>query len=486
MVPIAGSFPCVANPLDFDCRDCTIGLHSHCRYRTDDALRHERAARFSGEADHNTSLAGEETAIAGAAKDILVRQRMAMPAAAIISLLPQSLAKCAEARQVESLLRTVPGIRETSPRMFKWQAQRPPLNRYRVSDDLSTGAAIAKMIAQFPPLPSETRRLCFKQLAAVRRVQEFDELNVARRVITSSIDHLGASVLEQEGWRLAETVAFACNGSQVPEAQDPEAESYLERRTLLVDILALDMLREFDGIEELHTKLRMSIVCHNLALSADQARRYATGNFLQFGDLFQAGVIGLYNAIDRYDPYLGFEFSTYAIHWIRQSITRTIANEERLIRIPVHAIETLDKIKTLKVDMCRRQGFDPSPEQVAKELRLGVVQVAELIQRSQPVTRLTGMLSDMLFSSGDEIDELEHRLVFNEKAESLLHRLDERQRFVIEHRFGFNDNEPKTLETIGRLLGVTGERIRQIEVRAIKRMRSKRPLRSRTTSRNQS
>ena len=401
-----------------------------------------------------------------------MRQRMALPASALLSLLPRELVVNVEAGQVESLLRAVPGIRETSPRMFKWEGgTQATLASYQVTEDLSTGAAIAKMIAQHPTLPGQTRRAKFKRLAALRRLREFGQLEVARKSITSSVDHLTPSVLQREGWRLADAVAFAMNGSLVPPVHDPGSVDLVERRRLLVDILALHILREFNSIDESYDKLRGELASHNLGLCSTIARKYAKGQFLQYADLFQAGVLGLYTALDRYDPYLGYEFSTFATSWIRQAISRTIDNQERLIRIPVHAIVALDKVRASEADLLRRLGREPTKEEVASELGLTVAQVETITQRTQPVVHASDQLLDSMFDTADEIAEAADTMATVTTIEALMKDLTERERRVVELRFGLGGGESQTLEQVGRTFGVTRERIRQIEKKALKKLR---------------
>ena len=473
MVSSTNWIPCVANPARFDCSHCPVGPEVPCRFRTDETLRHERAARYSGEASLDMGQAGDAPAVAVAAKEVLVRQRMALPASALLALLPQELATNLEARQVESLLRTVPGIRETSPRMFKWQGVELPFVAYRVTDDLSAGAAIAKMVARYQTLPNEARRAKFKRLAALRRLREFGQLEVATDSITSSIDRLTPSVLQREGWRLKDAVAFATDGSLVPPAQDPEAVGYLERRALLVDISALSMLGEFDSLDESCGQLRRELACHNLGLSAAIARKYTPGQFLQYADLFQSGILGLYTAIDRYDPYLGYEFSTYATAWIRQAITRTIANEERVIRIPVHALDILEKIRASQGDLNRHLGREPTLAEVANELGMTVEQVANLTQRAQAVIPLSDDIVESTRDPRNEIHEAEDAIVASTMIQMLMKGLTERERQIVQLRFGFGKSGPQTLEQVGRALGVTRERIRQIEAKALKKLRSR-------------
>ena len=352
--------PCIGDPIKFDCRDCSVGPDAPCKYRTDETLRHERAERISSSGGHGESEVPSTIRATLAAKEVLKQQRMALPVTAILGLLPNELAISVEPKKLESLLRRASDVHESSPRMFKWQGNgTPPVTR-RITEDLSSGASIARMVASYPPFPSKIRRAKFKRLSALRHLREFDRLDEAREAITVSVNRILPIVLKREGWRIADAVAFATNGSLVPLAHDSGSLSQSERRKLLLGILALDTLVEFDSVEESYVELRAELLSHNLGLVASIARKYASGQFLQYADLFQSGIEGLYTAIERYDPYLGYEFSTYASQWLRQSITRTIANEERVIRLPVHIVATLEKLQISEINLFSRLARKPT------------------------------------------------------------------------------------------------------------------------------
>ena len=267
---------------------------------------------------------------------VLVQQRMALPATALIDLLPRQLASAIQAEQVEVILRRTSGIRETSPGMFKWQGGDGFSVPAGIAADLSTGAAIARMLEGHQPQPPDVRRAKLKRLEALRRLREFARADAAKEAITASVDRLSTSVLQREGWRLADAAGLATDGSLVAPKWESGSENQAERRQFLGGICALNVINEFGTIDACYAELRTELLCTNIRLLASDARKFSRGAFLQYSDIFQAGFEGLDRAIDRYDPYLGYEFSTYATSWVRQAITRTIANEERTIRMPVH------------------------------------------------------------------------------------------------------------------------------------------------------
>ena len=465
--------PCIADPVRFDCRDCTIGPDVDCRYRTDETLRHERAARLGSSG--GLFQDGEERAVEAMStvRAALVQQRMALPATALVNLLPRHLAGAIQPEQVELILQRTPDIRETSPGMFKWQGGDDSSVPSGISADLSTGAAIARMLEEHQPQPPTERRAKLKRLEALRRLREFARADAARDAITAIVDRLSAPVLEREGWRLADAAALATNGSLVAPRWESGSENQAERREFLGGICALNVVNEFGAVDGSYAELRAEILCTNIRLLASEARKYSKGAFLQYADIFQAGFEGLDRAIDRYDPYLGYEFSTYATQWVRQAITRTVANEERTIRIPVHAVEALGRMEASEEDLSWRLGRTPLPVEVAEDAGMTVEQVEILSRASQQPSPLTDQMTEELQDPGDDLGDVESSVAGAAIREILESALTERERRVIERRFGFGDDEPRTLEEVGQEFGVTRERIRQIQVKALRKLQSR-------------
>lgn len=464
--------PCIADPVRFDCHDCTIGPDVDCKYRTDETLRHERAARLGGAGglfEDGEECAEEAIRIVRA---VLVQQRMALPATALIDLLPRQLASAIPEEQVEVILRRTSGIRETSPGMFKWHGGDGLAAPAGISLDLSTGAAIARMLEEHQPQPPGVRRAKLKRLEALRRLREFARADVAREAITASVDRLSTAVLQRESWRLADAAALATNGSLVAPKWESGSENQAERREFLGGICALNIINEFGAVEACYIELRAELLCTNIRLLASEARKYSRGAFLQYSDVFQAGFEGLDRAIDRYDPYLGYEFSTYATSWVRQSITRTIANEERTIRMPVHAVEALGRMESSAEALSRELGRTPLAAEVADRAGMTVEQVESLSRASQPVSRLSDQMIEEIQDPEDGLGEVEATVASAAIQKILESALTDRERRVIERRFGFGGDEPRTLEEVGQEFGVTRERIRQIQVKALRKLQS--------------
>lgn len=274
-------------------------------------------------------------------------------------------------------------------------------------------------------------------------------------------------------------VALLNAEQEVDLAMRIEAGLFAEEKLSLEPDLDWQLKRDLTRIARDGQRAKSHLLGANLRLVVSLAKRY-TGRGMQFLDLIQEGNLGLIRAVEKFDYTKGFKFSTYATWWIRQAITRAMADQARTIRIPVHMVEVINKLARVQRQMLQDLGREPSPEELARELDMTPEKVIEVQKYGrEPISLHTPLGEDGDSEFGDLIEDTEAVVpadavgftMLQRQLESLLDSLSEREAGVIRMRFGLGDGMPKTLDQIGDTFGVTRERIRQIESKTMAKLR---------------
>ena len=301
-----------------------------------------------------------------------------------------------------------------------------------------------------------------------------DEAPVYSTTITGATADPVKDYLKQIG-----KVALLNAEQEVELAMRIEAGLFAEDKLQHSTGLSKPAERELRWVARDGQRAKSHLLGANLRLVVSLAKRY-TGRGMQFLDLIQEGNLGLIRAVEKFDYTKGFKFSTYATWWIRQAITRAMADQARTIRIPVHMVEVINKLARVQRQMLQDLGREPTPEELARELDMTPEKVVEVQKYGrEPISLHTPLGEDGDSEFGDLIEDTEAVVpadavgftMLQKQLESLLDSLSEREAGVIRMRFGLGDGQPKTLDQIGDTFGVTRERIRQIESKTMAKLR---------------
>ncbi|MDX3752325.1 sigma-70 family RNA polymerase sigma factor [Streptomyces sp. AK08-02] len=266
---------------------------------------------------------------------------------------------------------------------------------------------------------------------------------------------------------------------EVDLARRVEAGLFAEEKLRLASDLDSQLALDLDRLVVLGRMAKRRLIEANLRLVVSVAKRYV-GRGLTMLDLVQEGNLGLIRAVEKFDYARGYKFSTYATWWIRQAMSRALADQARTIRVPVHVVELINRVVRVQRRMLQERGYEPTPEEVAAHLDLLPERVSEVLRLAQepvslhaPVGEEDDVALGDLIEDGDAASPVESAafLLLREHLEAVLSTLGERERKVVQLRYGLADGRPRTLEEIGRIFGVTRERIRQIESKTLNKLR---------------
>ena len=322
-------------------------------------------------------------------------------------------------------------------------------------------------------------KLTTKEITDALEELDFDVEKLDK--LYDTLEGLNIEIIED----LEQDIDLDLNSIPVTAASEEEEEAPPSEGVYLKEIGRVPLLSSEEEVElaqrmaqgDNYAKKRLSEA--NLRLVVSIAKRYV-GRGMQFLDLIQEGNLGLIKAVEKFDHTKGFKFSTYATWWIRQAITRAIADQARTIRIPVHMVETINKVKKVSNQLLHKNGHEPTADEIAKELDMPVDKVREIMRVAQePVSLETPIGEEEDSHLGDFIPdddapapaEAASHTLLKEQLGDVLQTLTPREEKVLRLRFGLEDGRSRTLEEVGKEFNVTRERIRQIEAKALRKLR---------------
>ncbi|MGO2664465.1 RNA polymerase sigma factor [Mycetocola reblochoni] len=378
---------------------------------------------------------------------------------------PAAKTTAAKAKTAAAKAKTAAAKRASATSATSTDAEREVTEELDGADDVEHGEA---------PAVAAANAALLKQGAMVISSSDDDEVPVYSTTITGATADPVKDYLKQIG-----KVALLNAAEEVELAMRIEAGLFAEDKLANTPDIDKKLKRELQWVARDGQRAKSHLLGANLRLVVSLAKRY-TGRGMQFLDLIQEGNLGLIRAVEKFDYTKGFKFSTYATWWIRQAITRAMADQARTIRIPVHMVEVINKLARVQRQMLQDLGREPTPEELSRELDMTPEKVVEVQKYGrEPISLHTPLGEDGDSEFGDLIEDTEAVVpadavgftMLQKQLESLLDSLSEREAGVIRMRFGLGDGMPKTLDQIGDTFGVTRERIRQIESKTMAKLR---------------
>ena len=362
---------------------------------------------------------------------------------------------------------TKPATRKAAPKRAAKKAAEPEPEEATDAPELEEETTEAEKPAATPDEPLPTG-------AIVLKASDEEDVPTVTTLIPGATADPVKDYLKQIG-----KVALLNAAEEVELAMRIEAGLFAEEKLATEKSLPKKLERELKWVARDGQRAKSHLLGANLRLVVSLAKRY-TGRGMQFLDLIQEGNLGLIRAVEKFDYTKGFKFSTYATWWIRQAITRAMADQARTIRIPVHMVEVINKLARVQRQMLQDLGREPTPEELSRELDMTPEKVVEVQKYGrEPISLHTPLGEDGDSEFGDLIEDTEAVVpadavgftMLQQQLEQLLDSLSEREAGVIRMRFGLGDGMPKTLDQIGDTFGVTRERIRQIESKTMAKLR---------------
>lgn len=464
-------FGCVADPFSFDCTACDALIVRDCRLRRDEALRDfELARRWRWLTPTNASPADITVTVAGSAladaHAFAERQGIAVPAALAHRALPMDMQRRISETELEALMMISPAFMQTSPRTFLAIAGEV-LAKAPLPIAPTPGIRLEVLATASTPLGREEQIRLFKRLAALARASAYSDRKAGLQALGSVVEADLDYVMTTENWSLAQVHRAAVS------ADFPTVGGVADARRfrLLTSISALELLAGSDPTElrAEHESLKARLEMANIRLAINLARAHTWTRFLLLSDLAQEAYWGLRRAVERFDPYRGFAFSTYATPWIKQALRRYIANTDRTIRLPVHVVDKLPELRAMQSSQ-GRAAEPPSLSSQATLAALAADRPSASWERLRVREHRVGSVPRELTYDPDHAETADRQVV-SDRLRAAVARLHPREQRVVELRYGLEDNRPRTLEEVGREFGLTRERIRQVEAKAFRNLK---------------